>query len=267
MTSRTRVRLDITSSQSMQMNGLTSRTNYTLPFRAGAIALAAMLIGLATPWARASVVSTDAPPPGLIVTLRPDADPDAVVREFHLQPTHVYHYALKGFAASIETTTVQQLRLDPRVATVEADGEIVQCGQTNSTGILRMNITNFPVAHINGQDHRINVDVAVLDTGIQTNHPDLNVVQAVGFADPGLNGDDWSGHGTHVAGIIGTLDNDFGVVGVAPGVRLWSVQVIGPKEHKWSDFIAGCDYVAANADKIAVANASLSGSLDGSAPY
>src|SRR5439155_8874568 len=37
-----------------------------------------------------------------------------------------------------------------------------------STGILRMGITNFPVAHINGQDNRISVDVAVLDTGIDT---------------------------------------------------------------------------------------------------
>ena len=81
-------------------------------------------------------------------------------------------------------------------------------------GILRMGLTNFPVAQINGQDERLNVDVAVLDTGIQidttnlaTNavfnttlhgpHPVLpNVVQAVGFADPGYYGDDWLWHGT-----------------------------------------------------------------------
>src|ERR1019366_6105688 len=128
-------------------------------------------------------------------------------------------------------------------------------------------ITNFPVAHINGQDHRINVDVAVMDTGIQTNHPDLNVVQAVDCTGSGLNGDDWDGHGTHVAGIIGALDNDFGVVGVAPGARLWSVQVMTPTDSNFAGFIAGCDYIAANADRIAVANANLQGTLDGSAPY
>lgn len=226
---------------------------YRLPLCcAGAMALAAARIGLDAASANAQVVKTNCPLPTCIVILQPDADPDAVVRAFRVQPEHVYHHALKGFAAPLEAATREQLRLDARVAAVESDGEIVPCGQTNSAGILRLGVTNFPVAHINGQDHRISVDVAVLDTGIQTNHPDLNVVQAVGFADEGLNGDDWNGHGTHVAGIIGALDNDFGVVGVAPGVRLWSVQVLGPTQHKWSDFAAGCDYIAAHADQIDV---------------
>jgi subtilisin family serine protease len=201
-----------------------------------------------------------------IITLKPEADLDAVVSELKLSPNHVYRYALKGFTASLPPAIIQQLRQDPRVLSVEADGEIVPCGQTVPTGILRMGITSFPVAHINGQDHRINVDVAVMDTGIQTNHPDLNVVQAVDCTGSGLNGDDWDGHGTHVAGIIGALDNDFGVVGVAPGVRLWSVQVIGAINHHWSTFIAGCDYIATNADQIAVVNASLAGYLDMTAP-
>ncbi|MGO9204397.1 MAG: S8 family serine peptidase [Limisphaerales bacterium] len=202
-----------------------------------------------------------------IVTLRGDVDVDGLVNEIGLAPCHRYRHALNGFAAELDAASTAGLRKDARVLAVEADGEIIPCAQTVPTGVLRMGITNFPVAHINGQDNRINVNVAVMDTGIQTNHPDLNVVQAVDCTGSGLNGDDWNGHGTHVAGIIGALDNDFGVVGVAPGARLWSVQVMSPTNSHWTAFIAGCDYIAANSDRIEIANASLAGALDGTAPY
>src|SRR5262249_41001996 len=68
---------------------------------------------------------------------------------------------------------------------------------------------------------------------------------------------DWNGHGTHVAGTIGALDNGFGVVGMAPGGRLWSVQVITPGHNGTSDLISGLDYVAQHADEISVVNASI----------
>jgi subtilisin len=203
----------------------------------------------------------------MIVTLRREADADVLVKGHGLRPRHTYHHALNGFAASLTSEQAARLRQDPRVVAVEADGQIVPARQTVPTGVLRMGITNFPVAHINGQDHRIDVDVAVMDTGIQTNHPDLNVVQWADFTGEGWNGNDRNGHGTHVAGIIGALDNDFGVVGVAPGARLWSVQVIGQSHHDWGEFIAGCDYIFTNADKIAVVNASLTGVADSMGPY
>ena len=214
---------------------------------------------------KAAVVTTNAPIS--IVTLRAGVNPDNFVAEFRLAPTHVYHHALNGFAAPTDASAITGLRQDPRVLAVEADGEFILHSQTFPTGIIRMGVTNFPVAHINGMDNRINVDVAVMDSGIQTNHPDLNVFQAVDCTGSGLNGNDWLGHGTHVAGIIGALDNDFGVVGVAPGVRLWSVQVVGTHSTAWSEFIAGCDFISAHADKISVVNASLGGSTFNSNPY
>lgn len=73
-------------------------------------------------------------------------------------------------------------------------------------------------------------------------------------------GEDDDGHGTHVAGIVGALDNDFGVVGVAPGARLWALKVLDENgEGSMADVIAAVDYVTANADKISVANLSLGG--------
>src|SRR3989442_895979 len=129
----------------------------------------------------AVTVTTNAP--GHIVTIRSGVDVDGLVKKFNLKPSHIYRHALNGFAAPMDSAVIEKLKQDGRILAVEADGHIVPCGKTIPAGILRMGITNFPVAHINGQDNRINVDVAVLDTGIQTNHPDLNVGQAVGFAD------------------------------------------------------------------------------------
>jgi subtilisin len=70
--------------------------------------------------------------------------------------------------------------------------------------------------------------------------------------------DDKNGHGTHVAGTIGALDDGKGVVGVAPGARIWSVKVLGANgSGRMSDIIAGIDYVTSNASSIEVANMSL----------
>jgi hypothetical protein len=216
--------------------------------------------------ASSSVVPTNNPTGLQIVTLRPGVDVDGFVAEFGLKPSRIYRRALKGFAAAVGSDTLTQMKQDSRIIAVEPDGKAVLCDQTVLTGVARMNITHFPMAHIDGGDHRIDVDVAVLDSGIQTNHPDLNVVQAIGFTASGTNGDDTLGHGTHVAGIIGALDNDFGVVGVAPGARLWSVRILDGSSGDWSTALSGMDYIAANADKIEVVNASFTS--DGvSAPF
>lgn len=74
----------------------------------------------------------------------------------------------------------------------------------------------------------MDVNVAVIDTGIDFQHPDLTVAGGVNctssiFPTCLAGGDDDHDHGTHVAGTIGALDNDQYVVGVAPGARLWAV--------------------------------------------
>lgn len=70
------------------------------------------------------------------------------------------------------------------------------------------------------------VRVAILDTGIDLDHPDLRVAGHVSFVEGVADGDDDNGHGTMVAGIIAALDNDIGMVGVAPEVELYSVKVL-----------------------------------------
>ncbi|TLX83542.1 MAG: hypothetical protein E6L04_08495 [Thaumarchaeota archaeon] len=104
----------------------------------------------------------------------------------------------------------------------------------------------------------VDADIAILDTGIDLNHPDLNVYRNVSFIPGGKTGDDDNGHGTHVAGIAAAKDNGKGVIGAAPGARLWSVKVCDKAgECKVSDMIKGIEYITQHADEIDVVNISV----------
>jgi len=70
------------------------------------------------------------------------------------------------------------------------------------------------------------VKVAILDTGIDLDHPDLQVAGDVTFVSGTTSGDDDHGHGTLVAGIVAALDNDIGATGVAPEASLYAVKVL-----------------------------------------
>lgn len=191
---------------------------------------------------------------------------------------HVYNYALHGFAATIPDTRLDAVKNDARVEVVVQDryvsidhctpGHPQHCEtptpppgggtQTIPTGILRISGILSSTVSGNGSGS-VNVDVAVIDTGIDLTHPDLNVVGGVNCS-TGSSYKDGHGHGSHVAGTIGALDNDFGVVGVAPGARLWAVRVLNNAgSGSWSSIICGVDWVTANASTIEVANMSLGG--------
>ena len=110
-----------------------------------------------------------------------------------------------------------------------------------------------------------NVTVAVLDSGISA-HPDLDsqvwrntdgTVYGYNFvtkaSDPTGTGcssnptdpnsaNEW--HGTHVSGIIAAAANDQGIVGVAPGVKLLEVKVMGSNGGSSADLIAGLNWAS-----------------------
>lgn len=107
------------------------------------------------------------------------------------------------------------------------------------------------------------VRVAVIDTGIDLNHPDLkdNVKGAVNVRSPDKGGDDDNGHGTEVAGVIAALNNSIGVVGVAPRASLYAVKALGFRgEGRISNIIEGIQWCMDNG--IQVINMSLGSSKD-----
>jgi subtilisin family serine protease len=105
-------------------------------------------------------------------------------------------------------------------------------------------------------DDRVNVNVAVLDTGIDTTHPDLNVVGGYNCTSTNRSDyTDYNSHGTHVAGIIGVMDNTQAVVGVAPSAKLWSVRVFNAAGSGYTSWlICGLDWISQNAGTIQVGN-------------
>ncbi len=106
------------------------------------------------------------------------------------------------------------------------------------------------------------VEVAVIDTGIDTSHPDLQgaVLGGTNCVQGASSYQDGNGHGTHVAGTIAARDNAFGVVGVAPEAKLWAVRVLDNNgSGTWSSIICGIDFVTQNASHIKVASMSLGG--------
>lgn len=171
---------------------------------------------------------------------------------------HVYSAALKGFAARVPSQQrLRQIANDPRVAYVERD-QVVQAFDTLPTGVDRMD-GDLSSTKAGDGSGAVNVDIAILDTGIQRNHPDLYVVGGKNCTSGSpTKWDDGHGHGTHVAGTAAAKDNGIGVVGAAPGARLWAVKVLnnnGSGTLSW--IIAGVDYVTQNASTIEVANMSL----------
>jgi Subtilase family len=108
------------------------------------------------------------------------------------------------------------------------------------------------------KERTVDVDIAVLDTGISLSHPDLNVYRNVSFVPGTTSGNDDNGHGSHVAGIAAAKDNSIGVVGEAPGARLWAIKVCdGSGECKISTQIKGIEYAIKHANEIDVLNISI----------
>jgi subtilisin family serine protease len=171
----------------------------------------------------------------------------------------VYSNALKGFSATIPDGRLAAVRADPRVAYVERDVAVHAVAQTLPWGIDEIDADESSTLAGNGKERISGVKVYVIDSGIDTSHADLNVVNHVNFSG-GKNTDCGEGHGTHIAGTIAAKDDTRGVVGVAPGAPLIGVKVLDCSGGGTaSTAIEAIDWVTARARKPAIANLSFAG--------
>jgi subtilisin family serine protease len=174
---------------------------------------------------------------------------------------NIYEHALDGYvmktSGNMSATLVSELRQDPRVAFVEPDQRVHALAQKVPAGVDRVDGDLSPTISGDGSG-AVDADIAILDTGIDLTHPDLNVYHEKTFVPGTSSADDDNGHGTHVAGIAAAKDNSIGVVGMAPGARLWSIKVLDSNgAGSISDIIAGIDYVTAHSNEIDVVNLSF----------
>lgn len=132
-----------------------------------------------------------------------------------------------------------------------------QASQTTSWGYTDIAADSAHDLGVTGEG----VDIAVLDTGVDTRHSDLRIAGGRDCTDwwPwSTDYDDDNGHGTHCAGIATAHDNDNGVVGVAPDANLYAVKVLGDSASGfWSDAIEGIDWCISN--RIPIISMSLGG--------
>ena len=200
-----------------------------------------------------------------VVTLADGGSVDAVVRDARLPaPKLRFDTALNGFAADLNGPQLERVLADPAVAAVEPDVEVsamgmqaLAPGETVPPGVRRAGGATPALAHTPAT-----TAVAVLDTGVDLANQDIDAVTGVNCVKPGTAAQDDNGHGTNVAGIIAARNSGKGVVGVAPGTRVYAVKVLNNRAvGTLSQFLCGIDWVAANAaaKDIRVANMSIGG--------
>ena len=184
------------------------------------------------------------------------------------QLKHVYSVALRGFAVNAAPQAIENMqRNNPNIAYCEQDQVVttVQRGKGKpggGGGSQPPQETPWGIARVGGGASGNFATAWVIDSGIDLDHPDLNVDTARSASFVNGSPDDQNGHGTHVAGTIAGLDNLIGVIGVAPGAPVVSVRVLDRRgSGSNSGVIAGVDYVAQYGRPGDVANMSLGGGV------
>jgi subtilisin family serine protease len=175
-----------------------------------------------------------------------------------------YSGTISGVAARLSNDELNQLKKDDRVAYIEQDRVVMLAkptapgDDTSPTQVIPWGITRVG----GGATYTGTKKAWVIDTGIDLTHPDLNVNTALSktFVTRTTSANDDNGHGSHVAGTIGAINNNIGVVGVAAGAQVVAVKVLDRRgSGAYSGVIAGVDYVGSTAANGDVANMSLGG--------
>lgn len=173
-----------------------------------------------------------------------------------------YEHTIKGFAVraaamSGNRSAVAEMRAaNPRIQSCEQDQVMKAFGRPGPGG----QSTPWGITKVGGAGQTSSNTAWVIDSGIDLDHPDLNVDTARSVSFVSGDADDKNGHGTHVAGTIAAKANGIGVIGVSPGTKVAAVRVLGANgSGSTSGVIKGVDYVGANGVAGDVANMSLGG--------
>jgi hypothetical protein len=183
---------------------------------------------------------------------------------------HVYGSSIEGFSVTLTAEQSEIISKDPAVKFIEQDRilSIAQKGKPGGGGgTAPAQGIPWGITRVGGfVNYTGTAKAYVLDTGIDLDHPDLNVAtfgfNAFTSGKDGGSLDDGNGHGSHVAGTIAAKSNSIGVVGVAAGALVVPVKVLGATgSGSNSGVIAGVNYVGANGQVGDVANMSLGGGI------
>ena len=195
-----------------------------------------------------------------------------LAERYDIHVRHRYTTTMAGFSARLTASEAARLRRDGEVVSVRPARRFRLASEVMPSGIQRVN-----GAPVSSPSPDVDADIAIIDTGIgPVGGGELNIAGGVNCSGDGLPPESWQdlypvGHGTHVAGIAAARDgNGLGVVGTAPGARLWAVRIFD--QGGWGDeatVLCGLDWVTATrvpglaplgSQPIEVANMSIEGS-------
>ncbi|WP_455168819.1 S8 family serine peptidase [Aegicerativicinus sediminis] len=184
---------------------------------------------------------------------------------------NTFGFALQGFVAELSDKQLEQLKNDPRVKSIEKDYLITLAPPPGKGpgsgggggGSDPTQVTPWGITRVGGAIDGTGKTAWIIDSGIDFDHPDLNVdiSRSRSFVTTGKDSqdaNDGNGHGTHVAGTVAALDNGIGVIGVAPGAKVVACKVLdrrGSGQFSWT--IAALDYVASVGNSGDAVNMSL----------
>jgi subtilisin family serine protease len=187
-----------------------------------------------------------------------EAESYQVAGDYAANIDHIYDSAINGFSAEMSETSARALSTDPRISYVEEDavGTVTAEQSAAPWGLDRIDQRGLPLStSFQYAATGAGVHAYVIDSGIRITHQQFGgrAFNSVDVTNDGQNGNDCNGHGTHVAGIVGSA-----TYGVAKNVNLHSVRVVRCDGTAYiSDVLAGVNWVTANHVAPAVANISL----------
>lgn len=154
--------------------------------------------------------------------------------------------------AAVPPEEIENLKQNRDVLLVEKDQIISVHQQNMDWGIGKINSPTAWRSNLTGKG----IKISVVDTGIDTGHVDLRIAGGTSVVSYTTSYNDDNGHGTHVTGIIGALNNNVGTVGVAPDADIYAVKVLDETGAGFlSDIIKGIDWSITN--KMDIINLSL----------
>ncbi|MCL7475717.1 MAG: S8 family peptidase [ANME-2 cluster archaeon] len=184
---------------------------------------------------------------------------DAALIESYGGKVNAQFDIIPAIAAEVPVQALYGLSHNPKIDIIEPDAVAHAMGQVTPWGIDRV---QAPQTHANGITG-MGVNVAIIDTGIDYNHPDLASNYMGGYDYVNLDTDpfDDAGHGTHVAGTVAAINNNFGVIGVSPEVNIYALKVLDASgSGSYSNIISAIDW--ARTHNIDVASMSLGGGFN-----
>lgn len=239
----------------------------------GGLVAAAPSLGAGTEQSYIVVLKDTVPDAGAVAT--------AHQGKYGFTAARVYRHAVSGYAGTMTAAEAQAVAVEPDVEfvtmgrtfdtpddPVPSDAEVAPFWWLRIGGTVDEAKARTVGSGGDAKDS-VNVNVAVIDSGIDGTHPDLNVrggIDCSSGTPVTVSPIDKLGHGTAVAGIIGARNNNLGIIGTAPGAPLWSVRVVDDYDVITEEsLICAIDWVTSTrkdndrSNDIEVANISIGG--------